>query len=72
MKKRKIVNRIQDELNEQERSQRWLSRKTGIAVMTLNGYVRNERQPAADLLYLIAEALNVTTDSLLIEEIGSV
>lgn len=61
----KIVNTIKEKLKEEERSQRWLSRKTGIHVMTLNGYVNNDRQPPADSLYLIAEALNCTTDSLL-------
>lgn len=61
------MNTIKEILKEKERSQRWLSRKTGIPVTTAHDYINNIRQPPADSLYLIAEALEVSTDALLKE-----
>ena len=65
--KRIIVNIIKEILEEKERSQRWLSRKTGIPITTLHGYITNDRQPPADSLFLIAESLEVSTDALMKE-----
>lgn len=63
-KKRKY-NRIADVLNERERSQAWLSRKSGVSTNSINKICRNESQPGLPILFQIAEALQVDPCKLL-------
>ena len=66
--KSKIVNTIKEVLQDEGRSQRWLSKKVGIHYTTMNGYLNNERQPPADILFKIAQALGRSMDSLVKEK----
>lgn len=52
-------------LKENRMSQRELAAKIDSTEMTVSRYVRNERQPKADVISKIAVALNTTTDELL-------
>ncbi len=52
-------------LDEKEISQKDFAATLNIAPTTLNGYIKNKRQPDFDLVKRIAFILNVTTDYLL-------
>lgn len=52
-------------LNEKEISQKEFAATLNIAPTTLNGYIKNKRQPDFELVKRIAFVLNVTTDYLL-------
>lgn len=52
-------------LNEKEISQKEFAAELNIAPTTLNGYIKNKRQPDFGLLKEIAAALSVSTDYLL-------
>lgn len=56
-------------LKENNMSQRELAAKIDSTEMTVSRYVRNERQPKADIISKIAAALNTTTDDLLGREV---
>ena len=57
-------------LKENNMSQRELAAKIDSMEMTVSRYVRNERQPKADIISKIAAALNTTTDDLLGREVS--
>lgn len=48
-----------DELRRQERSLRWLARKTGRSQTTLNRYISGERSVPASFLLAAADALGL-------------
>lgn len=52
-------NNIQFHLKKLHRSQLWLSRELGITTNTLSVFCTNKRQPKLDILYKIADALNI-------------
>ena len=52
-------------LEEREISQKDFAATLNIAPTTLNGYIKNKRQPDLELVKKIAFILNVTTDYLL-------
>ncbi len=52
-------------LDEREITQKEFAATLNIAPTTLNGYIKNKRQPDFDLVRQIAFVLNVTTDYLL-------
>ncbi len=56
---------ISELLKENRMTQRELAAKIGSTEMTVSRYARNERQPKAEVLSKIAQALNTTTDELL-------
>ena len=60
-----LGDKISELLKESGMTQRELASKIGSTEMTVSRYVRNERQPKAEILSKIAEALNTTTDYLL-------
>lgn len=60
-----LGDKISELLKESGMTQRELASKIGSTEMTVSRYVRNERQPKAEVLSKIAEALNTTTDDLL-------
>ncbi len=60
-----LGKRIEQLLKENDMSQRELAARIDSTEMTVSRYVRDERQPKADVLSKIATVLNVTTDELL-------
>lgn len=65
-----LGKRIEQLLKENNMSQRELAARIDSTEMTVSRYVRDERQPKADVLSKIATVLNVTTDELLGREIS--
>ena len=61
------MNRIKEVLKEKGISQTWLADKVGKSYNTINEYARNKRQPSLEVLYKIAETLNVSAKELLVE-----
>lgn len=62
------MNRIKEVLEEKGIKQTWLAEKLGKSYNIVNGYVQNRQQPRLEVLYLIAELLNVSVKDLLIEK----
>ena len=60
-------NRIKEELDEQELSQKWLSDQIGVSVVTVNFWCSNKSQPSIKTLFRIGEALNISPDKLLVK-----
>lgn len=60
------MNRIKDILTSQGRTQRWLSEQLGKSYNMVNGYVQNRNQPSLNVLYSIAEILDVDVKDLLV------
>ena len=61
------MNRIKEVLNEKGIKQKWLANKLGKSYNMVNSYVQNRKQPRLEVLYKIAEILNVEVKELLIE-----
>tara|TARA_B100000674_G_scaffold220221_1_gene180472 strand:- start:683 stop:877 length:195 start_codon:yes stop_codon:yes gene_type:complete len=59
------MNRIKEVLTEKNLTQMWLSEQLGKSYNMVNGYVQNRRQPSLELLFKIAELLNVKVSELL-------
>lgn len=60
------MNRIKEVLEERGVKQVWLAEKLGKSFNTINGYVQNRTQPSLEVLYQIAEILNVDISELLV------
>ena len=54
-------------LEEKGIKQKWLAEKLGKSYNMVNSYVQNRQQPRLEVLYDIAEILNVKVKDLLIE-----
>lgn len=63
--KSKRLHRINEILEEKEKSQYWLSQETGISYVSINGYVKNRIEPSLTNLYRIAKVLKVNPKDLL-------
>lgn len=61
------MNRIKEVLEEKGIKQTWLAEKLGKSYNVVNGYVQNRQQPSLEVLYEIAEILNVEVKDLIIE-----
>ena len=61
------MNRIKEVLEEKGIKQKWLAEKLGKSYNMVNSYVQNRQQPRLEVLYKIAEILNVEVKDLLIE-----
>lgn len=61
------MNRIKEVLEEKGIKQVWLAEKLGKSFNTINGYVQNRAQPSLEILYEIAEILNVEAKELIID-----
>jgi len=61
------VNRIKVILKEQGRTQTWLSQKLGKSFTQINNYVQNKVQPPIEVLYEIADILDVNVKDLLMD-----
>ena len=59
------MNRIKEVLEEKGIKQVWLADQLGKSFNTVNGYVKNRAQPSLEVLYEIAEILNVNPKDLL-------
>lgn len=64
----KAKNNIKFILEQQGRSQVWLAKSIDKSVNTVNAYVQNRTQPSLDILYKIADVLNVNPKDLLIDK----
>ena len=60
------MNRIKEVLAEKELTQTWLSEQLGKSYNMVNSYAQNRRQPTLELLYEIAEVLNVDVKDLIV------
>lgn len=61
------MNKIKLVLQEKGIKQKWLSEKLNKSYNMVNSYVANRRQPTIEVLYQIAELLNVSVKDLLID-----
>ena len=59
------MNRIKEVLEEKGIKQTWLAERLGKSYNVVNGYVQNRQQPRLEVLYEIAEILNVEVKDLL-------
>ncbi len=62
------MNRIKEVLDERGIKQVWLAEQLGKSYNMVNSYVKNRRQPSLDVLYKIAEILNVDVKDLIISK----
>ncbi len=62
------MNRIKEVLEEKGIKQTWLAEKLGKSYNMVNGYVQNRQQPRLEILYEIAEILEVSVKELLVEK----
>lgn len=61
------MNRIKEVLEEKGRTQIWLAQKLGKSYNMVNSYAKNRRQTSIEILFKIAEILNVKPQDLLKE-----
>ena len=61
------MNRIKEVLEEKGIKQKWLAEQLGKSYNMVNSYAQNRRQPSLEVLYKIAEILNVQVKDLLTE-----
>lgn len=61
------MNRIREVLDQKGIKQKWLSDRLGKSYNMVNSYVTNKRQPSVEVLYQIAEILDVSVKDLLID-----
>jgi len=61
------MNRIKEVLGEKGIKQKWLADKLNKSYNMVNSYVQNRKQPRLEVLYAIAEILDVEVKDLLIE-----
>lgn len=61
----KTMNRIKDVLEEKGIKQTWLAEKIGKSFSQTNAYVCNRRQPSLELLFEIANVLQVDPKELI-------
>lgn len=59
------MNRIKEVLEERGIKQIWLAEQLGKSYNIVNGYVQNRQQPRLEILYAIADILNVDVKDLL-------
>ena len=60
------MNRIKEVLEDKGIKQTWLAEKLGKSYNMVNGYVQNRHQPRLEILYQIADILDVEVKELLI------
>jgi transcriptional regulator with XRE-family HTH domain len=58
------MNRIKEVLDEKGIKQTWLAEKLDKSYNMVNSYVQNRRQPSIEILYKVAELLNVDVKEL--------
>ena len=60
------MNRIKEIIEEKGIKQVWLAEQLGKSYNIVNGYVQNRNQPTFEVLYKIAEILQVDAKELLV------
>ncbi|MCU4173930.1 helix-turn-helix domain-containing protein [Carboxylicivirga sp. N1Y90] len=60
------MNRIKEVLEDRGIKQTWLAERLGKSFNMVNAYVQNRRQPSIEVLYRIAELLQVEAKELLV------
>lgn len=66
------MNRIKEVLDDKGIKQTWLADKLGKSYNMVNSYVQNRQQPRLEVLYQIAEILEVEVRDLLKEKVMQV
>ena len=66
------MNRIKEVLDEKGIKQKWLAEKLGKSYNMVNSYIQNRQQPRLEVLYHIAEILEVEVKDLLIDRLNQV
>jgi transcriptional regulator with XRE-family HTH domain len=64
------MNRIKEVLSEKGIKQKWLAEQLGKSYNMVNGYAQNRQQPRLELLFEIAEILDVSVKDLIIEDLS--
>lgn len=59
------MNRIKEVLEEKGLTQTWLAEKLGKSYNMVNSYAKNRRQPSIEILFRIAELLDVEAKDLI-------
>ena len=59
------MNRIKEVLEEKRLTQTWLAEKLGKSYNMVNSYAKNRRQPSIEILFRIAELLDVEAKDLI-------
>ena len=62
------MNRIKEVLEEKGIKQKWLADKLDKSYNMVNSYVQNRKQPRLEVLYKIAEILQVNAKDLLVDD----
>ena len=62
------MNRIKEVLEEKGIKQVWLADRLGKSFNTVNGYVQNRKQPSIEVLYEIADILNIEAKELIVNK----
>ena len=60
------MNRIKEVLQDKGIKQVWLANRIGKSINIVNAYVQNRQQPRLEVLYKIAETLDVDVKELII------
>lgn len=60
------MNRIKEVLEEKRLTQIWLAEKLGKSYNMVNSYAKNRRQPSIEVLFKIAEILNIDARELIV------
>lgn len=61
------MNRIKEVLADKGIKQTWLAEKLGKSYNMVNSYVKNRQQPRLEILYKIAEIIEVDVKELLVD-----
>jgi putative transcriptional regulator len=61
-----IMNRIKEVLEQKGIKQVWLADQLGKSYNIVNGYAQNRSQPSLDILYKIAEILEIDIKELIV------
>ena len=65
-----IAANIQERMERQGRSRKWLADATGVSLSSINNYLSAFTEPSATKIYRIARALHCTVEDLVTDEDG--
>ena len=60
------MNRIKEVLGEKDITQTWLAKELGKSYNMVNSYVQNRRQPSIEVLFKIADLVDVEAKDLIV------
>ena len=61
-------NRIKEILEDSHKSQKWLSNKLNVSVVTVSNWCRNQKQPSLESIFRISDALQCKPTELIHNE----